>query len=95
MINWWGLDWTQAQKFILCVKKIGAWFQSSGGVFWQAEKKGGVLGAGAAARQRGGGLKGGSSSKEEVLGAGQVKKGDLYRGTHLYWTYMWVPPPRA
>ena len=21
------------------------------------------------------------------------KKGGLYRGTYLYWTYMWVPPP--
>ena len=28
-----------------------------------------------------------------VLGASQVKKVGLYRGTYLYWTYMSVPPP--
>ena len=34
-----------------------------------------------------GGLRVGSNSTKEVLGAGQEKKGGLYRGTHLYWTY--------
>ena len=31
-----------------------------------------------------GGLRCGSTRKKGVLGAGQVKKGGLYRGTHLY-----------
>ena len=53
------------------------------------ENGGGVLGAGAAARKWGGGLRCGSNSKTGgVLGAGHVKKGGLYRGTYLYWTYM-------
>ena len=39
--------------------------------------------------------KGGSNSKGGggVLGAGQVKKGGLYSGTYLHWTYMSVPLP--
>ena len=66
------------------------------GVFWPAEK-GGVLGAGTARKRGGGGgvvLGADPTRNRGVLGAGQVK-GGLYRGTHLYWTYMSVPPPHG
>ena len=56
---------------ILLVNMINWWGCVT--VFWQAEKGGGVLGAGPT-RKKGGG----------VLGAGQVKKGGLYRGTYLH-----------
>ena len=52
-------------------------------------KKMGGLRCGRCCSTKGVSIGGGSNSTKEVLGAGQVKKGGLYRGTHLYyWTYM-------
>ena len=59
---------------------------------WQTEQGGGG-GLRCGHTQKKGGLRCRPNSKKRgALGAGQVKKGGLYRGTYLYWTYMWVSP---